>query len=143
MNENTDNNTSAADAMRLKILLPTEIFLDQRVKEVIAESPGGSFGLLPRHIDFVTVLVPGLLSFIDTGDREEFMAVDEGVLVKQGRKVMVSTRNAARGPDLGELRGRVKRQFETLDERERKARSAVAKLEADFVRQFLKMKERA
>ncbi|NIQ00595.1 MAG: F0F1 ATP synthase subunit epsilon, partial [Nitrospinaceae bacterium] len=49
--------------MTLTILLPTELFLQQDVSKVTAFAPNGSFCLLERHIDFVTVLVPGILSY--------------------------------------------------------------------------------
>jgi F-type H+-transporting ATPase subunit epsilon len=127
--------------MRLKVLLPTEVLVDAAVTKVIAEAENGSFCLLPRHIDFVAALVPGLFSFVSTEGQEEFLAVDEGVLVKCGSQVMVSTRNAVIGPDLGTLKQMVEDQFRILDERERMARSAVVKLEADFVRRFIEMEK--
>lgn len=127
--------------MRLKVLLPTEILIDEPVKKIVAEAENGSFCLLPRHIDFVTALVPGLLLFVSAEDREEFLAVDEGILVKCGLQVTVSTRNAVLGPDLGTLKQTIEEQFQVLDERERMARSAIVKLEADFVRRFVEMEK--
>jgi F-type H+-transporting ATPase subunit epsilon len=127
--------------MRLKVLLPTEVLVDAAVTKVIAEAENGSFCLLPRHIDFVAALVPGLFSFVSTEGQEEFLAIDEGVLVKCGAQVMISTRNAVIGPDLGTLKQMVEDQFRILDERERMARSAVVKLEADFVRRFIEMEK--
>jgi F-type H+-transporting ATPase subunit epsilon len=124
--------------MRLKVLLPNEVLVDEEVQKVIAEAENGSFCLLPRHVDFVATLVPGLLSFEDGGG-EVFVAVDEGVLVKFGETVLVSTRNAVRGTRLGELRETIETQFKTLDDRERKSRSAMAKIEAGFVRRFLEI----
>lgn len=56
--------------MQLKVLLPTEIFLHEPVRKVVAEAPNGSFCLLPAHIDFVTALVPGLLSY-ETEEEEK------------------------------------------------------------------------
>lgn len=123
--------------MRLKILLPSRIFIDREVLKVTADAVNGSFCLLPKHIDMVTVLVPGLLSFHGKSGREEFIAVDEGILVKCGQEVFVSTRQAVQGPNLGDLRKTIQEQFQRLDEGEKKARSALAKLEADFIRQFL------
>jgi F-type H+-transporting ATPase subunit epsilon len=48
--------------------------------------------------------------------------------------VRVSTRRAVRSEDLGELKQIVEQEFRTLDERERKTRSILAKLEADFAK---------
>ena len=130
--------------MRLKVLLPTEVLMDEEVSKVIAEAENGFFCLLPRHIDFVAALAPGLLSYVRAEDgREEFMAVDEGILVKCGPQVEVSTRQALRGPELGTLKATVEKSFRVLSEQEKRARSAMANLEANFIRRFLRLKEYA
>lgn len=128
--------------MRLKIMTPTQIVVNQETVKVIAEAENGSFCLLPRHIDFVAALVPGILSFFDTEGTEEFAAVDEGILIKAGREVLVSTRNAVRSKELGGLRQTVAREFQVKDERERTALAAGARLEADIVRKFIELGER-
>ena len=125
--------------MRLKVLLPTQQLINEEVTKVVARAENGSFGLLPRHIDFVAALAPGLLYFETPSGAEQFLAVDRGILVKQGPDVQVSTRNAVRGPDLGLVKQAVVEQFQKLDTQEKFARSALAKLEADFVRRFIAM----
>ncbi|MCA9073043.1 MAG: hypothetical protein KDA84_29175, partial [Planctomycetaceae bacterium] len=90
---------------------------------------------------FLSALVPGLLSFTTGKGVEEFLAVDEGILVKHGAEVLVSSRHAVRGQRLEELEALVRDHFEVLNERERAARSAVARLESDFVRRFLMLEE--
>ncbi len=123
--------------MHLKILLPTEIFFDQTVNKITAEGENGLFCILPRHRDFVTALVPGLVRIDpDTGETL-YAAIDQGVLIKCLDEVSIATRNAVMGPDLGQLQETVSREFSHLDEKERTARSAVARLEAGFIRQFL------
>ncbi len=130
--------------MRLTVLLPTEVLVDEEVVKVIAEAENGSFCLLPRHIDFVAALVPGLLSYVKAGDgMEEFLAVDEGILVKCGREVEVSTPRALRGPELGTLKATVEKSFKVLNDQEKRTRSAMANLEANFIRRFLRLKEYA
>ncbi|MBI1298937.1 F0F1 ATP synthase subunit epsilon [bacterium] len=125
--------------MRLRLILPQEILIDQQVRKVTVEASEGYVTLLPRHIDYVTELAPGLLAFVTPEDREEFVAVDEGILVKCEDEVLVASRNAVRGPDLGKLRQAVTDQFSRLDERERMSRDALARLEADFVRRFMEL----
>lgn len=125
--------------MRLKVTLPTKIALDREVIKVIAEAENGSFCLLPRHIGFVAALIPGVLSYVSPEGLEEFMAVDKGILVKCGPEVIIATGNAVMGPDLGTLKKTVEEEFKVLDDRERKARSAVAKLEANLVRRFMEL----
>ena len=125
--------------MNLKVLLPAEVLVKEEVAKVTAEAANGSFCLLPKHVDFVAALVPGILSFQTASGRETFVAVDEGILVKCGDEVMVSTRNAVRGPDLGQLRRTVEERFKVLDDHEKTARSAMVKIEAGFVRRFLEI----
>ena len=68
--------------MRLKLLLPGEVLVDEETTKIIAEAENGSFCLKPKHVDFIAALVPGLLSFIADDGEEVFLAVDEGILVK-------------------------------------------------------------
>jgi F-type H+-transporting ATPase subunit epsilon len=127
--------------MRLKIALPTRLLYNGEIRKVSGEAVNGSFTLLPRHIDFVTALVPGILYFDTSGETtdEVFYAVDEGILVKCGSEVLVATRNAARSVDLASLHRTVREHFEMLDGQERRARSALVRLEADFVRRYLEL----
>jgi F-type H+-transporting ATPase subunit epsilon len=125
--------------MRLKVLLPSGIIVDEAVVKVNAEAENGLFTLLPRHIDFVAALLPGLLSFETAEGAEEFLAIDEGVLVKCGPDVLVSTRNALRGGDLGALRETIEEEFKVFDDRQRMVKSAAARLEADLVRRFMQL----
>lgn len=142
--------------MRLKILEPTGIVVDEAAAKVTAVAENGSFCLLPGHVSFLAALVPGLLSYEpegrieqERGDEAEdtaepqsaevFLAVDEGMLVKRGSEVLVSTRRAVRGGDLGQLQRIVHEQFEMLDERQRSCRSAISKLESDMLRRMMEL----
>lgn len=127
--------------MKLKVLLPNEVLIDEEVTKVVAEAENGSFCLLPRHVDFLAALVPGLFSFVTPQGVEQFLAVDEGILIKCGPEVLVSARNAVRGPDLGKLEQTVAKSFRHLDDHERMARSAFAKLEANFIRRFMDLEK--
>jgi F-type H+-transporting ATPase subunit epsilon len=127
--------------MRLKILLPNEIFFEGQVAQINAEAVNGHFCLLPHHVDFVAAMVPGLLTHHDERGGEHFVAVDDGTLVKCGYEVLVSTRSAIASDDLGSLNGVVENQFQKLDEREKLARSASARLEASLVRRFMELEK--
>lgn len=125
--------------MNLKILLPTEILVDTPVRKIVAEAENGAFCLLPRHVDFVAALVPGILAFEDSKGQETLVALDQGVLVKQGSEVRVSSRNGVIGEALGALRRTVEEKFEQLDEREQNVRSVIARIEAGFLRRFVEI----
>jgi F-type H+-transporting ATPase subunit epsilon len=123
--------------MNLKVLLPFQVFVEKTgVIRVVAETREGSFGLLPHRLDCVAALAPGILIYEDKGEREVYLAVDEGVLIKTGQDVLVSVRNAIAGTDLSQLREAVDRDFLNLDQREQAVRSVLAKMESGFIRRL-------
>lgn len=123
--------------MNLKVLLPFRIFAEKTgVTRIVAETREGSFGILPRRLDCVAALAPGILIYENEIEGEVYLAVDEGVLIKTGLDVLVSVRNAIAGTDLGKLRDSVEREFLNLDEREQSMRSALAKMESGFIRRL-------
>jgi len=94
---------------------------------------------MPKHVDFTTSLTPGILIITTVEGKDVFLAIDEGILVKYGKEVVISTRNAIEGEDLGELKNRVEEIFIKTGEQEKDAEIALSKLEADFVRSFLNL----
>lgn len=125
--------------MQLKVLLPAEVLLEAQVVKVIAEAVNGQFCLLPRHVDFVAALVPGILYYTSREGTEHIVAVDEGVLVKCGNEVLVSTLNAIPGTHLEQLQSAVAETFRELDDDERRARTTLARLEAGTMKRFLEL----
>jgi F-type H+-transporting ATPase subunit epsilon len=127
--------------MKLKILLPFRVFAEvTEVKRIVAETPDGSFGLLPRRLDCVAALAPGILIYESAAEGEVYLAVDEGVLVKTGAEVRVSVRRAIRGGDLDRLRATVEQEFLVLDAREQQTRAVMAKLESGFLHRFVSLR---
>ena len=128
--------------MKLKIMQPQSVFMEKTVQKVVAQGPEGAFGIRPRHLDMVAALSPGILAYWPSGDGEHFLAVNGGILVKQGKTVQVATRMAVPG-NLGELQAAVRRFVTDLDEHERQTRAVVARLEADFIRRFVEFGKNA
>jgi F-type H+-transporting ATPase subunit epsilon len=127
--------------VKLRVMLPTRIAFDQEVDKVVAEGPQGFFGLLPRHVDTVSELVPGIVTYRADG-QEGFVAVDGGTLVKVGSDVLVVTATAVVGDDLEHLRAVVEESMERAVYRDEAARSALARLEIDIVQRLVEMGER-
>lgn len=123
--------------MRIKVLEPFRVFAEKTgVTRIVAETREGSFGLLPRRLDCVAALIPGILLYETDAEGEVFVAVAEGILVKTGSEVLVSVRRALGGADLDQLRDVVEQEFRKLDEHEQSVRSVMAKLETGFVSRF-------
>ena len=126
--------------MNLKVLLPFKVYAEvANVRRIVVESTEGSFGLLPQRLDCVAALVPGIFVYETAEEGERYLAVDEGILVKTGREVLVSVRNAMGGVNLGKLRESVEKEFLGLDEKEKQVRSMMEKMENSLIRNLEKL----
>jgi F-type H+-transporting ATPase subunit epsilon len=128
----------------LVVALPHRIEIDQPVDKVGAEGIHGSFTMLPNHLDHVVLLAPGILTYVPHGDPgERYVAVKGGVLTKVGADVRVATVAAVQGDRLEELERTVVRSFRRLDERERDARAAMARIESRVLNEMFEFEEEA
>ena len=55
--------TNMAETIRLRVVTPARLVLDEAADEVTAPGELGEFGVLPNHIAFLSTLVPGELSY--------------------------------------------------------------------------------
>jgi len=121
----------------LTVLLPEGQLFQGSVQKVVAVGAGGSRGYLPRHIDFVTVLTPSILSAVLEDGSERFFGIYGGVLVKKGERVTVTTRYGLMSDRLEELPERIEELFAAQEEQERHARRVLFQLESHLVRELL------
>lgn len=127
---------SLADTMQVTLRLPTHTLFEGDARRLFATAQNGAFGMLPNHTDFVTALVPSVLILTAMDGTELFFGVDEGVLMKKGHQVDIAIRRGVQGQDLDSLNETIQAAFVEVDEEERVARSALARLEAGIVRRF-------
>jgi F-type H+-transporting ATPase subunit epsilon len=99
---------------------------------IVAETRDGSCGLLPRRLDCVAALVPGILVYQCDSQPETYVAVDEGMLIKTGREVLIAVRRAVGGADVGQLRSAVAREFLQRDAAQKSLRSSLLKIESSL-----------
>ena len=127
--------------MRLKTLTPSGIVVDERVSRVRFDAQDGSFTFLPKHADFATVIVPGLVSFeIADGEqagKEIYMACDRGMLVKANATVLLSVRRAVISENLAELSYTITEEFKKDEENRKAVNVAMARLENGLTRRVL------
>ncbi len=125
--------------MRLKALTPAGIAVDEQIARVRFDALDGSFTFLPKHADFVSVVVPGLVSFTpaDAPDKEVFMACDSGILVKDNATVLLSVRRAVVSENLEELSRTIAEEFKKDEENRKTVNAAMARLEVGLTRSVM------
>ena len=130
--------------MRLQVLTPFGVVADENVLHLRFEAADGSFSFLPHHADFVSVVVPGIVSYTpDDEEREIFMACDGGILVKANQKVLLSVRRAVKGENLAELAKTIEVEFKKVEGNRKSVNAAMARLEAGLTRGVMTVKRQA
>lgn len=124
-------------SLHLKVLIPSRIFLDIDVDQIVMDTTAGSYGILPRRLDFAAILEPGILTYQKQSDAIHYLVHDIGVVVKTGREVLISTHKALEGVDLGKMKEHLKHQTEEMEESESHLREIMAELETDIASHLL------
>ncbi|MGH7791391.1 MAG: ATP synthase F1 subunit epsilon [Thermodesulfobacteriota bacterium] len=88
-----------ADKLELQVITPAGIVISEEVDEVVAPGELGEFGVLPGHVAFITLLMPGELRYrIDGSERK--VIVWGGVSEVRDDKVTVLTDNVEDAADI-------------------------------------------
>jgi F-type H+-transporting ATPase subunit epsilon len=128
--------------MRLNILVPDSVALSAAVSSLQAQDASGRFGLLPHHQPFLTLLVPCVLFFKDEQGRERYAAIDGGVLLSEGDKVEIVTREAAVADRLEEVADKAAAMLEARRLLEQTARMEFSELQTSLLRELRRMEAR-
>jgi len=129
-------------SLELEILVPDGVVVRERVVALQAADASGRFGLRPGHQAFLTLLAPCVLLYRDAGGRERYAAADGGVLLLEGDRVSVVTREAATAERLEEVADAAAAMLEARRQRERAARAEFAELQTSLLRQLREVEGR-
>lgn len=124
--------------MRLQIVTPLAVEADLAdIATVRADDRTGSFMILPRHADFITVLTITVVEWSTVTGETGHIAVRGGILrVEGGELVQIATRQAVSGPTLEKLGTAVLDQLRDEAETEAKTRVAATRLHMGLIRQL-------
>jgi len=80
------------EKIQLEVVTPSRLVVSEEVNEVVAPGELGEFGVLPGHVPFISLLVPGELKFI-RGGVEVKMIIWGGVAEIRDNRVSIITDN--------------------------------------------------
>jgi F-type H+-transporting ATPase subunit epsilon len=124
--------------MRLCIVTPLAVVVDEDALAVRAEDASGSFGILPGHADFLTRLAISVVGWKRVDGSRRYCAVRRGMLsVNGGRDVAVATRQAIVGDDLATLDNSVLMRFRADIEQERSEHFESVQLQLNAIRRIV------
>lgn len=123
--------------MRLRIITPLSIVVDEDVKSLRAEDASGSFGILSGHEPFLTALAISIVSWRQA-EGERFCALRGGVLtVSDSSTIDIATREAVTGSDLATLDSEVLTQFQNDADDERVEHVESMRLQFNAIRRMV------
>ena len=123
--------------MTVKICIPAQQLSFENIGKLRTEAENGWFTFLPRHIDCTIALVPGIIELVPEAGEPVYAGIDEAVLVKEGETVMIAAGKAVTANNFEDLIETVERQFKAMDERDRKLRSVLTKLETELSQRLM------
>jgi len=121
----------------LRIITPLVIIVDQPALVLRAIDSSGSFGILPRHGDFLTRLVVSVVEWSTPDSAARYCALRGGALTVMNGKVAITTREAVLGDDLETLDREVLTRFHAQIEKEREDHTEGTRLHMNVMRQML------
>lgn len=123
--------------MRLRIVTPLSVVVDEDADTLRAEDASGSFGIRSGHAPFLTALAVSILRWKSAG-LERFCALRGGVLtVTDGSTVAIATREAVVGDDLATLDTEVLARFQSEADDERVEHVETMRLQMNTIRQMI------
>lgn len=79
--------------MRLRIVTPLSVVVDEEIDSLRAEDASGSFGILPGHAPFLTVLTVSIVSWRQA-ERDSVCAVRGGALTVDDGSIIPTIRDS-------------------------------------------------
>ena len=124
--------------MNLKISTPTQILLNLPIEKINVDAIDGFFTLLPRHIDFVTTLRSGIITYTSK-QVKHYVACDHGVLVKKGDMVCISTALAVTSDHINDLKKTIATTFKQMEQERKELNISIARLELGLTKGLINL----
>lgn len=127
-----------AEKIRLRLVTPSRLLLDEEVDEATGPGALGEFGVLPKHISFLTLLEAGEMSY-KQGAEHHRLAISGGY-AEVLDDVMTVLANAAEYADeidverAGDARDRAEKRIAELSHEDKEFAAAEAALRRALVR---------
>ena len=120
------------------IITPQAIKIVENISFFRAEDKSGSFGILPRHTAFLTVLESAIaIAVID--NKEHYYALNGGILSFKNNHLKITTQEFVQSDDLNKLLDSIKYSFNVQEEKERLFSDNIENLQKAFIKKLIDM----
>jgi len=125
----------------LRVITPTEIVLSCPIQKITIEGIEGFRTLLPKHMDFITALKPGIMTYMTQDSQIQYLACNQGLCVKCGDTVSISTPWAIISDNLSHLKIRIKQAFQEMEQERKEVGVSLARLEIGLTKGLMQLRQ--
>ena len=118
---------------------PQAIKIVENISFFRAEDKSGSFGILPRHTAFLTVL-ESAIAIAEIENKEHYYAFNGGILSFKNNHLKIMTQEFVESDDLNRLLDSIKYAFKVQEEKERLFSDNIENLQNAFIKKLTEMK---
>jgi F-type H+-transporting ATPase subunit epsilon len=118
-----------AENIRLEVVTPEKVVVDEDAQIVMAPGSLGEFGVLIGHTPFLTTLKVGTIHYTDASGRERFIFVSGGFAEALPDKVTVLAESAERRRNID-----IERAKAALERAQKRLAEDANKADFDFIR---------
>ena len=126
--------------IELKIYSPTEILFEGNIKKINFQGKEGFLTILPNHIDYVSSFDTTIINLIDENNKEFFLALGNGVLVKYADRVRITAYKGIVAESLEKLDLKMKELNEKEDNIEKEINKNLKQLEYYMLNNLVELK---
>ena len=127
--------------MQLKVITPSEIVTSCSIQKIMIEGIDGFRTLLPKHIDFITALKSGIMTYVTEDNQTIYLACNQGLFVKCGDQVSISTPWAVTSQNLSHLKQRIKQAFQEMEQERKEVGVSMARLEIGLTKGLMQLRQ--
>ncbi len=128
-----------AESIKLEIVTPEKIVIDEQVQTATAPGSEGEFGVLPGHTPFLSTLKLGSVHYTDRDGEERYVFVSGGFAEVLPDKITVLAESAEKRQDIDGERAKdaLARAQKRLEEK--RADTDMVRVEASIARATLRL----
>ena len=126
--------------MDLQIITPAEIILSCPIQKITIEGIDGFRTLLPKHMDFITALKAGIMTYVTLNNQTQYVACHQGLCVKNGNTVSISTPWAITSDNVSTLKQHIKQAFQAMEQERKEVGVSMARLEIGLTKGLMQLR---
>lgn len=112
------------------------------VTSFMGEDASGSFGILPNHARFMTVLVFGLARFRQQENHWQYLALPGGVLYFKDNELTLSTRHFLLDTDFEQITAALEQELAVEEQKLRVTRISLLQMEQALFKRILSLQRK-